>query len=210
MTFNTFTANLILLILCFCAHVNAHYKDSSIPLVLDFGKFFKIPDGTLVAPFLNSKSVTNKLPFNVLNGFSAAAGIIESKTNSKIHVLPHVTMATLVLEGEVLVTVHRKGKDQTEDLSLVKDQTLLTEPNTIIQWRNQSDRLAKVIYIVSPPYLFEKVGSEVIYDDSIMIEASWSKLEYVNWDLKKLGYKLPTFKQRSASYGRLRQRKSMK
>ena len=40
--------------------------------------FFRVPDGTLVAPFLNSKDDNSDLPFDLLNGFSISAGEIEA------------------------------------------------------------------------------------------------------------------------------------
>ena len=35
---------------------------------------FQVPDGTLVSPFLNAKDSESGLPFNLLDGFSLAAG----------------------------------------------------------------------------------------------------------------------------------------
>jgi hypothetical protein len=48
---------------------------------------FSVPDGTLVSPFLNAKDTKSGLPFDLLDGVSVAAGIIEPQTRSKIHIM---------------------------------------------------------------------------------------------------------------------------
>ena len=75
--------------------------------VFTIGKPFRVPDGTLVSPFLNPKDSMSGLPFDLLKGFSLAAGTIEPKTKSKIHVMPFVTQVTFVRQGEL--TVRMKG-----------------------------------------------------------------------------------------------------
>ena len=60
---------------------------------------FRGPDGTIIAPFLNSKDSESRLPFNLLDGFSLTAGIIEPESESKIHSLPLVTQVTFCLSG---------------------------------------------------------------------------------------------------------------
>lgn len=47
---------------------------------------FVVPDGTKVYPFLNEKDSMSNLLFDILYGFSIAAGDISTDTRSKIHV----------------------------------------------------------------------------------------------------------------------------
>jgi len=52
---------------------------------------FRVPDGTWVSPFLNAKDSQSDLPFDLLDGFSIAAGVIDPNSCSKIHMMPFVT-----------------------------------------------------------------------------------------------------------------------
>ena len=69
------------------------------------GNTFQIPDGTMVSPFLNAKDVLSDLPFDLLDGFSIAAGEIPSSVKSKIHIHPVVTQVTFVCEGKITITM---------------------------------------------------------------------------------------------------------
>ncbi len=68
--------------------------------VFGIAKPFRVPDGALVSPFLNSKDCMSGLPFNLLDWVSLTAGTIEPRQKSKIHVMPHVTQITFVLRGD--------------------------------------------------------------------------------------------------------------
>ena len=74
-------------------------------------EFYKIPDGTLLSPFLNPKDSMSKLPFDLIDGFSMGMGIIEKNTNSKIHVHPHVDQVTFVLSGKITLKM-KSDKDE--------------------------------------------------------------------------------------------------
>ncbi len=52
------------------------------------GKYFTVPDGTLVTPFLNCREIKSGLPFDLLDELSIAAGKLESHVHSKIHIMP--------------------------------------------------------------------------------------------------------------------------
>lgn len=49
-------------------------------------EWLQVPDQTRVAPFLNAKDCTSSLPYDLLDGFSLAAGEIDSA--SLIHIMP--------------------------------------------------------------------------------------------------------------------------
>ena len=59
--------------------------------VFNIKEGIRVPDGTIVYPFLNSKDSSSDLPFDLLEGFSISAGDISPNTHSKIHVMPLVT-----------------------------------------------------------------------------------------------------------------------
>ena len=161
---------------------------------------FRVPDGTLVSPFLNPMDSMSKLAQNILSGFSLAAGVIEPKTGSKIHIMPFVTQVTFVRRG--ILEVQMKGPHDEESYSLHvrTDQAVLTEPCTFIQLINRESEPCEVLYILSPAYVFEKVGEQVIYDDSVALEESWQTLESQGWHPKA---QMPTEEQRQETKQRL-------
>lgn len=63
---------------------------------------FIVPDGTKIYPFLNAKDSMSSLPFDLLDGFSIAAGEIFPGTQSKIHIHPLITQVTFVLKGKLI------------------------------------------------------------------------------------------------------------
>ena len=171
--------------------------------VFTIEKPFRVPDGTLVSPFLNPKDSMSGLPFDLLEVFSLAAGTIEPKTKSKIHVMPFVTQVTFVRHGEL--TVRMKGHpDRTHyALTVLSNQAVLTEPGTFFQLVNEGDGPCKVLYIVSPAYLFEMSGGKVVYDDSVVLEQEWNDLESAEW---RPPLRLPTNDQRREAERRLSER----
>lgn len=114
---------------------------------------FRVPDGTWVSPFLNAKDSQSDLPFDLLDGLSLAAGMIEANARSKIHVMPFVTQVTFVRRGSVAVRM--KGPSDTEPhiLRLTAEQAVLTEPGVFFQLINEGSERCEVLYIVSPSTL---------------------------------------------------------
>ena len=50
--------------------------------------FLKVPDGTLVNPFLDPMDAMSGLPSELVDGPSVAAGQIDPRVVSEIHVMP--------------------------------------------------------------------------------------------------------------------------
>lgn len=94
---------------------------------------FCVPDGTLVAPFLNSKGSQSGLPFDLIDGFSIAAGIIEPNTRSKIHFAPFVTQVTYVLEGTITITMKDPEFSEPYPLDCKAHQAALTRAGTFLE-----------------------------------------------------------------------------
>jgi hypothetical protein len=160
----------------------------------------RVPDGTLVSPFLNARDSTSGLPFDLLDGFSLAAGTIEPGSQSKIHVMPFVTQVTFVRRGALTVRMKATRDDQPCTLTVNADEAVLTEPDTFLQLVNDSNRDCEVLYIVSPAYVFEFVDGRVIYEDSVVLDETWEQLAAATWRTARA---LRTPEQRRQAQARL-------
>jgi mannose-6-phosphate isomerase-like protein (cupin superfamily) len=161
---------------------------------------FRVPDGTWVSPFLNAKDSESDLAFDLLDGFSLAAGMIEPHSSSSIHIMPFVTQVTFVRSGRLTVTMKGPQNTKPYQLNLEPEQAVLTEPETYFQLINEGQEPCKVLYIVSPAYTFELFDGHVIYDDSVVIDEDWHELEQAGWKPSRL---LPTQAERNATLQRL-------
>jgi quercetin dioxygenase-like cupin family protein len=174
--------------------------------IFSMGKGVQVPDGTRVFSLLNCRDSTSGLPGNLLEDFSLAAGEIEPYRHSKIHVMPLVTQVTFVLEGKLKVWM--KDTDQLEPYSLRLEagQAILTRPGTFLQFQNNSHAPCRVLYIVSPAYVFLMEEGSVAYDDSVVLEEDWEELKRVNWAPEKLRTSRITFEARRAAEKHLARR----
>jgi len=161
---------------------------------------YRVPDGTLVSPFLNCKDSMSGLPFDLLDGFSLAAGTIEPKTRSKIHLMPFVTQVTFVRQGYLQVRMKGPRDDDSYSLSVRTDEAVITEPGTFFQLVNDESESCEVLYIVSPTYLFEMSNEHVVYDDSVVFEENWDYLKSSGW---RPAVQLPTREQRQEAEHRM-------
>jgi mannose-6-phosphate isomerase-like protein (cupin superfamily) len=148
---------------------------------------FRVPDGTLVSPFLNSKDNQSGLPFNLVDGFSIAAGIVDPQSQSKIHIMPFVTQVTFVRRGTLKVKMKAPEDNQPYEITVSSDAAVLTKPGTLFQLINEKFESCATLYVVSPAYLFEMSSGKVIYDDAhVFEEENWEQLAKSNWQLKGL------------------------
>ena len=167
----------------------------------------RVPDGTLVYPFLNPMDSTSGLPSDMLDGFSLAAGVIEPHQRSKIHVMPLVTQVTFVLSGVLEVRMKEAGMNESYTHHLEPNQAVITRPGTFFQLINSSAEPTRVLYIVSPPYLFVMgAGGAPIYDDSVVLTEDWEDLKRQGWQSPALlGHRINE-RTRQQAYERLKQR----
>jgi mannose-6-phosphate isomerase-like protein (cupin superfamily) len=174
--------------------------------VFSIRDWIEIPDGTSVAPFFNPKDCTSKLPWDLTDDFSISAGEIKHK--SSIQTLPLVTQVMFVLSGKISVVLKEAEQDAPITLSAEANEAVLMKPGSIFQLLNADKEPCKVLYIVSPAYLFEldETGS-VVYDDTFIVNESWSDLEQQNWKLLGLASKESLKIARDESYQRLALRK---
>jgi hypothetical protein len=162
---------------------------------------FRVPDGTWVSPFLNAKDSQSDLPFDLLDGFSLAAGMIDTNSRSKIHVMPLVTQVTFVTSGSLAVRM--KGPDDAEPylLRLTGGQSVLTEPGVFFQLINEGYERCEVLYIVSPAYVSEmSAEGAVLYDDAVVLDEGWEDLAATGWRTSRL---MATAEQRADAMRRL-------
>ena len=155
--------------------------------------FFRVPDGTLVSEMLR-----------VGEGFNLGLGVVEPATNSKIHLHPFVTQVTYVCSGRLVVWMCGPQDEKPYSLELLKDQACLTEPDTFFQLVNPAYEPCQVLYIVSPPFLYEADSAgNIVYNDALVLDGSWEDLAKAKYDLTKLAKCIPTAEERQKSAERL-------
>jgi hypothetical protein len=159
-----------------------------------------VPDGTLVAPFLNARDSTSGLPFDLLEGFSLAAGTIPAHSHSRIHVMPFVAQVTFVRHGTLTVWMKAAADREPYRLVAQKDEAVLTEAGALVQLVNESTEPCDVLYVVSPAYVFERTDTGIRYDDSLVLDEGWADLAAKHWQVPGA---LPTLEDRRAALLRL-------
>ncbi len=81
-----------------------------------------------------------------------------------------------------------KDPDGTRPYSLqiTAEQAVLTGPGTFLQFRTHTHDPCRVLYIVSPAYIFLIEEGKLIYDDSVVLEENWEELDKIDWKPVKL------------------------
>jgi mannose-6-phosphate isomerase-like protein (cupin superfamily) len=166
---------------------------------------FRVPDGTRVSPFLNAKDSQSDLPFDLLDGFSLAAGVINPSSYSKVHVMPLVTQVTFVRSGSLAVRMKGQKDPEPYVVRLTAGEAVLTEPGVFFQLINEGSQRCEVLYIVSPAYVVE-MGPEgtVLYDDAMALDQDWDSLRADSWRTVR---PMPTAEQRAEAERRLSETK---
>lgn len=170
---------------------------------------FVVQDGTQVFPFLNSKDCMSDLPFDLVEGFSIAAGEIFPLSRSKIHLMPLVTQVTFVLDGNLSIYMKDKISSEQYKLELEKHEAIVTQPGTFFQLVNETKELCRVLYIVSPDYLYDKVDNKVVYDDAIVLNEDWEQLSQLNWNPLDLLNSNITPESRQVAYEKIKLKKNI-
>ena len=79
---------------------------------------------------------------------------------------------------------------------------------TFFQLINQTTSPCRVLYIVSPAYLFEmEKDGRVRYDDAMIIDRHWDDLESLGWNPPEIAKSGITEEAREAAAKRLAERK---
>jgi len=108
-----------------------------------------------------------------------------------------------------ILEVRMKGQDDQVPYSksVRAREAVITEAGAFLQLINKTDQPCEVLYIVSPAYLFEMTGTEVVYDDSLVLDESWDDLQAAGWFIEK---DLPTLAERQAVCERLARKSAAK
>jgi hypothetical protein len=109
-------------------------------------------------------------------------GIIEALSKSKIQVLPFVNQITYILDGQIKAIMKGVQDKNPYEIIAQKDQAFITIKNEYLQLINENDIDAKVLYIVSPSYVFEENDGAIIYDDSVIFDHDWNDL--INFEVE--------------------------
>lgn len=160
---------------------------------------FKVPDGAIVYPFLNSKDAQSDLPWDLTNEFSVAAGNIESNTASKLQVHPVVTLVIWVIYGRLQVRMKDIHTSSSYLLDVWPEQAVLARPSTFLQLINPTASPCRVLYIVGPPYTFDQDhDGKVRYEDAMVLDYDWEQLEAQAWNPPELAQRLDAAWARAA------------
>ena len=142
---------------------------------------FTVPDGTTVYPFLNPRDSTSGLPWHIVEGFSMAAGAIAPHSESKIQILPFADQVTFVIRGTLEMCIKDEESPAPYRLRLAAEQAAVIHRGAFFQLENATDVLCMVLYIVSPPYVFNNEDGQILYDDAVVLDEDWQALAELNW-----------------------------
>ena len=173
--------------------------------IFEPGELFPIPDGSLISPFLNPADSMSGLPVDLLDGFSAAYGVIPANTNSKIHIHPHVDQVTYVLGGKITLKMKGVADDEAYSVSLAADQAAVLRNGEYFQLINRGSSECRVLYVVSPAYLFVLENKELVYDDAIVLDYDWHELEAMSWQPPELAEAIHSAEARAEALRRLQE-----
>jgi len=146
---------------------------------------FKIPDGTTISSLINPYDCNSENSNFKFDDLSITTGVIKALSKSKIQVLPFVNQITYILDGQIKAIMKGLNDDNQYEIIAKRDQAFITMKNEFLQLINENDIDVKVLYIVSPSYVFEEIDGKIIYDDSIIVDYEWNDL--VKLDVMILG-----------------------
>lgn len=145
-----------------------------------------VPDGTMVYEIIGPvQSSGAGLP--IIEEQSLAFGVLDPTEKSSVHVHPIISHLTWVISGKLTVGMKDKRSSEMYFIDVAPMETVLTEPGTFFQLLNNGDEVCKVLYMVSPAFIFE-VDSEgnVVYNDQIVLNFGWEELAKRNWKIPEL------------------------
>jgi len=183
--------------------------------------FSKVPDGTLVNPFLNPKDTMSGLPWDILDGLSVTTGYIEAGIVSEIHVHPFISLITVLISGSLDIHMKDPGNmDLPYQVRLgLRPRTgkpgfttaaTLASPGTFFQLDNShGSGPAQVLYLASPSYIFEPgetTDAPPVYDDAVTVGSDWKHLADYNWNPPELCDPARSYASRQRALQRLAKR----
>ena len=154
--------------------------------IFSAGEGFPVPDGTIVHSVLDPAALSRSTG-EWMEDISIAVGHIAPHTTSKIHLHAVVNQVTWVLSGELTVKMKDPRADVPYTLDVSGEQAVITRPGTFFQLVNRSDADCRVLYIVTPAFVFETdAGGKVVYNDALVLDHEWDDLAAMGWTLPDL------------------------
>lgn len=168
------------------------------------GEGFTVPDGTVVYSLLDPAALGQGAG-EWAEGVSLALGHIPPHTTSKIHLHPVVTQVTWVISGQLTVMMKDPTAVAPYALDLAAEQAAMTLPGTFFQLVNHSGADCRVLYIVTPAFLFETDASgQALYNDALVFDSDWADLAAADWVVAELDDLEAIHAARRAAQDRLR------
>jgi len=168
------------------------------------GGALTVPDGTVVHSLLDPAALGQGAG-ELAERVSISLGYISPHAASKIHLHPIVTQVTWVISGQLTAVMKDPAAHAPYALDLAAEQAALTLPLTFFQLVNRSDAECRVLYIVTPAFVFEVSASgEVLYNDALVFEGDWNDLAAAKWVTPELDDLEAIHAARRASQYRLR------
>ena len=160
------------------------HQDLFVKRIFRPDNFITVPDGTKVSAFLNpTDTAVDGLPRGTLDGMSIAAGEIAAGRRSWVHTHPALTQVIHVTAGELSVKMKDPQESEPYRLEVSAGSAVVSQPGTLLQLRNETEKNVEVLYIVSPSYVFEtSKDGQVIHDDSILLAEDWDDIDPEDWD----------------------------
>lgn len=155
--------------------------------VFRIGKGSRVPDGTIVHPFLNPTDSNNDLPIGLFDDVSIALGEIGPGQSSKIQVHPLVTVIIWVVHGDLRLRMKDTSAAEPYCLELRAEDGALAQPGTFFQLINPGSETCRLIYVVTPPYVFLETQGKLVYDDAIVVDCDWETLAAQQYQAPGMG-----------------------
>ncbi len=154
--------------------------------IFTVGEGFTVPDGTIVHPAVDAM-LASRACGTWVDDVSIALGKIPAGVTSNIHVHPVVAQVTWVLSGALTITMKDRTTAAPYHLELTANQSVWTQPGTFFQLSNPHRQPCRVLYIVTPAFLFEvDAHGNVAYNDAIVLEQDWDTLARAAWKIPQL------------------------
>lgn len=74
-----------------------------------------------------------------------------------------------------------RGAPSPYSIELHAEDGAVALPGTFFQLINPGGEVCRVLYIVSPPYVFLETDGKLVYDDAIVLDTDWETLARQQW-----------------------------
>jgi mannose-6-phosphate isomerase-like protein (cupin superfamily) len=110
---------------------------------------FRIPDNTLISPFLNSKDTKVACRLILSKDFVLRQELLILEHSRNTHYVFR-DQVTFVRRGNLKVKMKSPDYKQPYEVPLSSDEAVLTKPGTLFQLINEEFESCATLYVVSP------------------------------------------------------------